>query len=88
MKVLLIFLLIGVSFSFDCFKEYITKHEKGFIDYRTGVCRCPTGLLKRFDYLKNICNCFLITDILTCSKDYRCDCMSVNGCSNKKGVTK
>ena len=88
MKALLIFLLIGVSFSFDCTKQYITKNQKGFFDYRTGLCSCPAGLISRFDYLKKICNCFSIQNILACSKDYRCDYMGINGCSNKNWVNK
>ena len=83
MKALLIFLLIGVSFSFNCLKQYITKKEKGFFDSRTHLCTCPGGLITRFDYRNKICNCFHIQDILACGKDPRCYFMSINGCSNK-----
>ena len=82
MKLLVILLLFGISFSFNCFEKYITKLEKGFIYY--SMCTCPNGLYQRYDHLSKTCNCFLLDDILACSKDYRCDPLSINGCSNKK----
>ncbi len=83
MKVLLIFLLIGISFSFNCYKKYITKSEKGFKDGRFLGCSCPAGYIKRQDIRNNICNCFLMKDIIACSSDSRCDFMGINGCTNR-----
>ena len=83
MKVLFIFLLIGISFSFNCYKQYITKNEKGIKYERFLGCSCPDGLIKREDIRNKICNCFLMKDIIACSKDSRCDFMSINGCSNR-----
>ena len=83
MKIIFIFLLIGISFSFNCYKEYITKNEKGFIDERFFSCNCPAGLIRREDIRNKICNCFLMKDIIACSKDSRCDFMGTNGCTNK-----
>ena len=87
MKAYLFALLIGLTISYSCNKEYITEYEEGsytkpFLFFKS-KCTCIHGLVGRKSDGLEICRCYYPEEIKSCQADPKCSDDSFLGCVNK-----